>query len=273
MRTLRKADDMAQSMGKELGSRKILLRKMSEIKMKSLVAIALAFTAFVMNAHAECVDDATLKKVNEKELQYMLNRVPPAFSHAVEDAQITYQHTVADAQTSDVTLTVTFPESHLQEAHSALDADLSKKILLAAQGYSLPEKNNVSATYSLNFKTLSANPQETLQSGALGKLRASVEMMYSLITQKRLNAVTEKPITTWSTQALEKAMNGCQTPDKTKSLCDCKVQFYAKSIAPRDYENLLYSQSNPYAFASTNNAYLSQLAETSEKNCGALRSN
>lgn len=271
MRTLRKAYDLAQSMGKKLGSREILLRKMSEIKMKGLFAIVL--TTFTLNGYAACADDATLKKVNEKELQYMLNRVPPAFSQAVEDAQITYQHAVADAQTCEVTLTVVFPESHLQEAQSALDADLSKKILLAAQGYSLPEKTKVSATYSLNIENLSAKPQETLQSGALGKLRASVEMMYSLITQKRLNNLTEKTITNWSTQALEKAMNGCQTMDKTKSLCDCKLQFYAKSISPRDYENLLYSQSNPYAFASTKNAYLSQLAETSEKNCGALRSN
>lgn len=271
MRTLRKADDMAQSMGKQLGSGEILLRKMSEITMKRLFAIFL--TTIALNAHAACVDDATLKKVNEQELHYMLNRVPPAFSHAVEDAQITYQHTVADAQTCDITLTVAFPESHLQEAQSALDADLSKKILLAAQGYSLPENTNVSATYSLNIENLLANPQETLQSGALGKLRASVEMMYSLITQKRLNALTEKPISPWSTQALEKAMNGCQTPDKTKSFCDCKVQFYANSISPRDFDNLLYSQSNPYAFASTKNAFLSQLAETSKKNCGALKNN
>ncbi len=239
--------------------------------MKSLFAILL--TVYALSAHAECVDDATLRKVNEKELQYMLNRVPPAFSHAVEDAQITYQLTVADAQTCDVTLTVTFPESHLQEAQSALDADLSKKILLAAQGYSLPEKTNVSATYRLNVNTLSANPQEILQSGALGKLRASVEMMYSLMTQKRLNALTEKPISPWSTQALENAMSDCQALGKSTSFCDCKVQFYAKSITPRDYDNYLYSQSNPYAFASTKNAFLSQLTESSEKNCVGLKSN
>lgn len=265
MRALRKADDMAQSMGKKLGSSEILLRKMSEIEMKILFAILL--TMFILNAQAECVDDATLKKVNEKELEYMLNRVPPAFSHAVEDEEITYQHSVTDAQTCAVTLTVSFQESHLQEAESALDADLSKKILLAAQGYSLPETTNISATYGLNLKDLSANPESILQSGALGKLRASVEMMYSLITQKRLNGLTQKQVSPWSTEALKKNIHTCKKGNKSEQDCACKVNFYSSFISARDYENLLYSQSNPYALAATNNQFLSDLAQKSEQNC------
>jgi hypothetical protein len=234
------------------------------------VLLAIFFSACILNSshsYATCVDDEALRKINDRELEYMLGRVPPAFSQAFDDMQLYYQHAIADVQACTVTVTVTFPETHIQEAEAELNSDISKKILLAAQGYSLPEKSTISATYSINAKTLSANPPEILQSGALGKLRASVEMMYALITQRRLNTLAKKPISEWSDHAVEKNINTCKTTLKNANNCACLVKFYAGFVTPRDYENLLYSQSNPYAFASIKNAFITDLAQKSTQHC------
>lgn len=231
---------------------------------KLLIAASLLISQLTQ---AACINETDLKQINEQELQYMLNRVPPAFKHAVQDQQITYTHRVEDAQNCVVSVDIKLPQAHITEAQAELDADPSKKILLFAQGYSLPEKTEVTAQYRVNSNSLMADPSEILQSGTLGKLRASIEMMYSLITQKRLNDLSQKTEVQWSKKDLEAGINACENAKKDKQYCTCNVNFFAQSLAPRDYENFQYSQSNPYAFASVNNAFVSDLVQKSELAC------
>ncbi len=236
--------------------------------MINLLRLLTTASFFVMHlAHAACIKDTELKQLNEQEIQYMLSRVPPAFSHAVQDQQIIYTHHVEDQQNCIVTVIIHLPQAHITEAQTKLDSDPSKKILLFAQGYSLPDKTEVMAKYSLDPHTLMANSNETLQSGELGKLRASIEMMYSLITEKRLNELNKSITVQWSQHDLDKSINACESSKNNKQYCECKVNFFAQHLQPRDFENLQYSQSNPYAFASVNNAFLSELAQKNEFAC------
>ena len=56
----------------------------------------LAFSSFfvVQLTNAACLKETDLKQLSDQELKYMLNRIPPAFSHAVLDQQITHIHTI-----------------------------------------------------------------------------------------------------------------------------------------------------------------------------------
>ena len=240
---------------------------MSLLRQLTTASIFIA-SFFVMHlAQAACVKDTYLKQLNEQEVQYMLNRVPPAFSHAVQDQQIIYTHHVEDQQNCIVSVHIQLPQAHITEAQAKLDSDPSKKILLFAQGYSLPDKTEVMAKYSLDPHTLMANTNETLQSGELGKLRASIEMMYSLITEKRLNELSQSVNLQWSQPDLDKSIKACESSKKSKQYCECNVQFFAQHLQPRDFENLQYSQSNPYAFASVKNDFLSELTQKNESAC------
>ena len=239
--------------------------------MRNLLRLLTIASFFAIHStHAACVSNTDLKKLNEQELQYMLNRVPPAFSHAVIDQQIIYTHKLEDEQNCVVMVVIKVPQAHITEAQIKLDLDPSKKILLFAQGYSLPEQTEVSAKYSINPSTLMANAKETLQSADLGKLRASIEMMYSLITEKRVNEVSQSVDFPWSAHDLDGNIKACEIAKKNKRYCECNIHFFAQHMQARDFENFQYSRSNPYAFASVKNDFLSDLAKKSDLACKSV---
>ena len=73
-----------------------------------------------------------------------------------------------------------------------------------AQGYNLPDQPDLTVTYSVDPKTLMLNSNETSQAADLGRLRASIELMYSLIKEKRINELIQNNSVKWSAQELDK---------------------------------------------------------------------
>jgi len=190
--------------------------------------ITLLFSVSSASAQAECLDSNTLQKVNNNEISYMLGRIPPAFSDAVADKKITFKMHVADTGTCKVNFEVTLPESDVREANLLLAADPAKKIILFSQGYVLPETTVLNAAFSVDPASLHVNHTDTLQSGELGKLRASIEMMYAMLTQKRADidekAQNNQP---WSAEFRQQQFAKCSKQfdptQQASTACECQI--------------------------------------------------
>ena len=91
--------------------------------------------------------------------------------------------------------------------------------------------------------------------------------MYSLTKEKRLNELIQNKNVKWSAQELDENINSCEISKNNKAYCECTINFFSQYIQPRDYEMFQYPQSNPYAFASIKNDFLSELVQKSHLTC------
>lgn len=214
-------------------------------------------------AYAGCLNAAQLATLQQNETQFLLGRIPPAFAHALQDKQVTLQMTEATDSTEGCAakFTVEVPAADLAEANALLDADIAKKIMLTAQGYALPESTKLEAVFKVDAVTLALPAKEGLQVAALGKVRASVEMMYAMLTQSHANIDMNTPNTVaWSADFKAQQLKACEdtftaTPN-VQSACACRAEGIAKQVTERQMAYISYVKSNPYALATgANNTY------------------
>lgn len=205
-------------------------------------------------AQAACLDANTLQKLSNNEIEYMLGKIPPAFSDAVADKKIEFIMHVAEEATCKVNFEVTLPEGDVKEANLLLAADPAKKILLFSQGYVLPETTTLNAAFTIDPVSLQASHADTLQSGELGKLRASIEMMYAMLTQQRAN-VDEKMQNTqlWSNEFRQQQLAKCTkqfaSAQQLAEGCECQINKTSAIASERQMRYVEYVNSNPYAQA------------------------
>jgi hypothetical protein len=151
---------------------------------------------------------------------------------------------------------MTLPAAELAEANQILDADIAKKIMLSAQGYGLPAATTVQASYQVEPSSLAVAPADTLQTSALGHLRASVELMYATLTQARAN-LGEAPQnnTPWRAAFKTQHLQQCSqtmmtgTGQTLSQACACQADDLEKAVSERQLAYLTYVKSNPYALA------------------------
>jgi hypothetical protein len=206
------------------------------------------------SAQAACLDSNMLQKLKNNEIEYMLGRIPPAFSDAVADKKIEFNMQLAEASNCNVNLEVTLPESDVKEANLLLEADPAKKIILFSQGYVLPDTTSLNATFTVDPASLQASQADILQSGELGKLRASVEMVYAMLTQQRA-IIDEKTQNTqpWSTEFQQQQLAKCSkqfaASPQAATGCECQISKLAAIASERQMRYVEYVDSNPYAQA------------------------
>lgn len=150
-------------------------------------AIATFMLLLGTTAIADCLNESSLQKIGQNEMSYMLGRIPPAFADAVTDKKITLATTAADQNACQAKLEITLPQEDVTEVNALLERDPAKKIILFSQGYALPDSTKLYATFNVAPNTYEVAHQDTLHTAELGKLRASVEMMYAMLTQARAN--------------------------------------------------------------------------------------
>jgi len=167
---------------------------------------------------------------------------------------------------------MTLPSDDLKEAQEILEKDPAKKILLFSQGYSLPDQTQLSASFKVNPQTLEIAYKDKLQTNALGKLHASVEMMFALLSQSRAAAAadTSNPAP-WSSPFASSAIETCKEnqPAETDAqhACRCRIDQLSKHYGERTMENILYVQSNPFAEATGASAGFMQLQSEIDRRC------
>ncbi|HEU4708210.1 MAG TPA: hypothetical protein VFS17_02765 [Methylophilaceae bacterium] len=220
-----------------------------------LSAFILLLAVPVAQALAQpCLTAEKLERLQLDETAYMLDRIPPAFKHAYEDQLIKLQMASSEPEENgscSATLNMSLPTDDINEAQQLLEKDPAKRIVLFSQGYTLPETPQLSASFKVDPESLEIARQDTLQTSELGKLRASVEMMYALLTQARTAAEDNpKP---WTTGFIKDVVEACvgHHQDQSDALpaCQCQADALSKHYAERTMENILYVQSNPYAQA------------------------
>ena len=217
-----------------------------------------------------CLDQSSLNALADKEMHYFLQRVPPAFADAVSDQLIHGQMTLKATDACQAHWQLTLPAADITEAQALLQAEPAKQIMLAAQGYQIPEQANVEADFAVDPETLQPRHKEVLQTAPLGKLRASVELMYAMLTQARTSG-GQSAQTPWTQAELQSVQVSCQQQfraDVSEKACACYTQGLAEKYSARQVKYNRYLMTNPYAFATGNGGDFKQLDKALQSSCG-----
>lgn len=237
-----------------------------------IALLSLSFI-FSLSAQATCLNDAALEQVAKNELDYLLGRIPPAFADAVTDKTVTLKALPAEAETCAAKIEMTVPEQDITIANELLARDPAKKIILFSQGYTLPETTQLSAVFKLDEKTLAVAHADTLHSGELGKLRASVEMMYAMITQARADVDPNLRNTkAWSNGFVQQHIADCKKSFSNSSSgdagCECQVSKLAEVVSEKQMRYVDYLYSNPYALGTGSGKNFAELKRNIDASCG-----
>lgn len=243
--------------------------------MRSVAVYTILLLTFGFSAGAwanPCLDARGLEQLRQNELNYLLNRVPPAFQHAVDDGNITLTMTRAEGDACRAQATFTLPAGDLAEGNQVLDADAAKRIMLFSQGYALPESTTASAQFEVDPSTLAVSPQDILQTAELGKLRASIEMLYATLSQSRaVMAHNQTNTLPWPKEFRDDAIQQCTQQAKATNViaaCTCKIDAIAKVVSARQFEYQTYLRSNPYASATGAGNTFNALEQQVSQDCG-----
>lgn len=227
-------------------------------------------------AWAQCLTGVQLTQLNQQETNYMLGRIPPAFAHAVEDKLVTLDTKYVKDESCTARVILTMPEADLAEANRILDADIAKKIMLAGQGYGLPESTQLQADYVVLLDKMEPAEQEVLQTASLGKLRASVELMYAILTQARAEVKEGQQNTqAWQSDFKANYITSCQqtmTTTADNNPCACQARALEKIVSQRQLDHISYIKSNPYAMATGSDRAFNVLLEKLNGDCGLKNS-
>jgi len=237
----------------------------------TITTLLLSISTFA--AQAACLDNNALQKLSNNEIEYMLGRIPPAFSDTVADKKIKFKMQVAEASTCKVNFEVTLPESDVKEANLVLAADPAKKIILFSQGYVLPETTTLNAAFTVDPVSLQASHADILQSGELGKLRASIEMMYAMLTQQRAK-IDEKMQNNqpWSAEFRQQQLAKCtkqfESTQQAAAGCECQINKTSEIASERQISYVEYVDSNPYAQATGASKNFAAVKSQIQLGCG-----
>jgi hypothetical protein len=226
------------------------------------------FTITFSQITLACDDSQLLKKIIEMETSQLLKNAP-TFKHAFEDKKIKLQISEAalDQKTCRAKLTVTLPKLDLDEANQHLNEQPSKKILLSAQGYAIPDRENNEVLYfyenNPGFKPLNENNVE------LRSLYSNIEYTYQLLAQIRINVDEKSPNSiSWPTDQTQQEIQYClKTHHLSEEQCQCRIKKISAVISPRKMELVQFIQNQPYSVATgAMNSYM-QFSQSVNESC------
>lgn len=216
---------------------------------------------------AACLSSSQLDTLTETETNYLKQKIPPAFKHAMEAQEVSVAVEAVDGEACRAKLVVKLPQAHIDEANTVLDAQPAKKIMLGAQGYELPQKAVNEATFNVDASSLAIASPDILQTAEFGKLRASLELMYAFITQKRAEIIGAQQNTDpWPSALTEQVVADCSNKGSASS-CACIAEQYATKLTAHQMEYITYIRENPYALATGANDGFEILKRNAEAVC------
>jgi hypothetical protein len=216
---------------------------------------------------AACLSSNQLETLTETEANYLRQKIPPAFKHALEAKEVSVAVEAVDGEACIAKLVVKLPQAHIDEANAVLDAQPAKKIMLGAQGYELPQKTVNEATFNVDSSSLAIASPDILQTAEFGKLRASLELMYAFITQKRAEMTGGQENTTpWPSELTKQMVTSCSAKESA-SICSCIVEQYATKLTAHEMEYITYIRENPYALATGANDGFEIIKRNAESVC------
>lgn len=246
---------------------------MSHYQLLTLVMLMIKTSAFLFllfNASfvfAGCLSTSQLTQLAQTETNYLTQKIPPAFKHALQTNQVSITVESVDGEACQAKLLVTVPQADMDEANAVLDAQPAKKIMLNAQGYGLPQGTQQEAPFTVDANTLAIANADILQTAPLGKLRASLELMYAFITQKRAEvSEAQKNTQPWPSETKQLVVSSCSAR-QSPSVCACMAEQYALTIPSDQMEYIQYIRDNPYALATGANQGFEAIKHKAEAVC------
>lgn len=199
---------------------------------------------------AACLSDAQLAQLAQQETNYLSQKVPPVFKHALQKQAVSVVVKPLDVVDGcRAKLLVNVPQVDIDEANAFLDTQPAQKIMLNAQGYALPQTTSLEADFNVDVARLQVASADVLQTSSLGKLRASVELMYAFLTQKRAEIMQgQHNAEPWPAEAKQKVVSSCSAK-QSERVCTCMADQYALIIPANQMEYIQYVRENPYALA------------------------
>jgi hypothetical protein len=229
-----------------------------------------AFLFLLLNASfvfAGCLSNSQLSQLTQTETNYLVQQIPPAFKHAVQTGQVAIAVESVGGETCQAKLLVTVPQTDIDEANAILDAQPAKQIMLNAQGYGLPQGTQHEVVFTVDANTLAIANADILQTAPLGKFRASLELMYAFITQKRAEvSETQKNPKPWPNETKQLVISSCSA-HQNPSMCTCMAEQYALTIPSDQMQYIQYIRDNPYALATGANQGFEAIKQKAESVC------
>lgn len=228
------------------------------------------FLSFV-SSHVFACDTAEIKQqLSQLESQTLLKNAP-TFRHAWDDGAIKLDWT-SIRQENDrciAQMNLSLPEADLQQALQYMEQNAAKRILLAAQGYAVPDqtKQSVEFVYQLaNGKVMPFNEGNL----SLRQLHNNLEYTYQLLAQIRINVSAQTSNTTaWPAELKASEKSSCVASGKSSATaCDCRVVELEKVISPRQKELVDFIRSQPYAMAAGSMDSFVSLSKQIDSRCG-----
>ncbi|HSI43086.1 MAG TPA: hypothetical protein VK949_01980 [Methylotenera sp.] len=227
--------------------------------LKKLLAVCITFicaTPFPLLACSDAASLATLQKLES--VKFLENA--PTFKHAWEDKTIQLEFVNAKVNNQSAgqdcmaTLKLTLPQQDLDEVNTYLDENPAKRILLGAQGYTIPESNINKVDY---FYTVENGKVTSNNSGnqSLNSLHSNIEFMYQTLAQERV--VLKKGVkntVAWSEENKKAELESCKRSYQVATgdidfACSCRVDNLSKILSPRQMELIGFIQKQPYSAA------------------------
>jgi len=225
--------------------------------MNKAASFSILLTFLTLNtANAACDDANIITQIKNIEVNKLLENAP-TFRHAWEDNTIKLDVTATNIQRDGHCIAImqmTIPQQDLDEVNAYLNENPAKRILLGAQGYSIPENSIIKVEYFYKVEANKPTP-DNMHNQVLTSLHSSLEYMYQTLAQQRVVLKKDvKNTASWSETNIQAEREVCMTtlqanvPDLAGA-CACRVEALSQVISPRQRELVSFIQNQPYSAA------------------------
>jgi hypothetical protein len=240
---------------------------------QSIRVLYLSFFAICSWSVHACEVSEVGNKLLVTESNHLLKN-PKAFAHGWQDGEISlkFENLTTSGEACLATMILTIPQRDLDQVSAHLDQHPAKRILLGAQGYSIPSNTVIEVPYqfaSADQEVVSQNEGNK----ALNDLNSSLQFIYQLLTQLRAEVTTDGQNTvTWPEQTVSKWHSRCQQDfsglsGNLNAACSCQVDKLASTYTSRQMELIEDLQSHPYSATSAALIRFKERSKNINKSC------
>ncbi len=240
--------------------------------MKRLIAIVLSFLVMNYQNALACADSDDMAQLKQIESEKLLSNAPTfkqAWIEKTINIKFTPKRSVDDQCMAS--FEIQLPQKDIDEATQHLDQNPAKRILLAAQGYAVPDKTSIETPFYYQMTNGKVVPSET-KNTELKSLHNNLEYTYQLLAQLRAN-VDEKSVneTPWRTEEINAAIQTCRNKQSSKSeavnFCPCRIEQLSKNISAKQMELINYIETQPFSVATGSLNGFQKLSEKINHEC------
>lgn len=232
---------------------------------KAWIAAFLISTSQITMA---CDNENGLKNLQAKEANKLLENAP-SFRHGWEDGKIKLAFVSPKSVEGrcELNMQLELPQNDLDEVNAYLDKNPAKRILLGAQGYSIPESHLVSTPYQYTNSYTASNDGNK----PLSDLHHSLEFMYQLLAQLRAEVSdSDSNHQPWTQTTINKELQTCKTkltaPDLEQA-CQCRIEKLSQKVSDRQMELVNFILEHPYSAATGSLIAYTELSKNINFSC------